>query len=68
MTNNPSDLLTELNGLSTDDLSKDTKALKKAVELSKRLVASLSDSISSAIELALGMYIMYDLVCLANTC
>jgi hypothetical protein len=68
MTTNPSDLLTELNRFSTEDPSKDTKSLKKAVELSKRLVAYLSDPISSAIELALSMYIMYGLVCLANPC
>jgi hypothetical protein len=66
MATSPLDLRTGLNNFSVENLSKDTKVRKKAVELMKRLTASSSDPINSALELAPVMYMMYGLVCLAN--
>ena len=55
MASSPSDLLAELNKFSAEDLASDVQSRKRAADLSKKLTATLSDPVNSAIELVFSV-------------
>ncbi|KAJ4244757.1 hypothetical protein NW762_014333 [Fusarium torreyae] len=58
MASSPSDLLAELNKFSAEDLASDAQSRKRAAELSKKLTATLSDPVNSAIELVFSPFVV----------